>query len=334
MTPVDLLRPVCQGFRGIATNPANPSKTPLPLGGGHREARNSSPATPVKLCLMKLPRKICYIHAGLAKTGSTSIQKTLFEGSARSLLLENGVLYPSFNANHWRLASAFSGDNTDMAANRFMGASRTAAEDQRALHCLAKELDLHREKSAIISSEFFEQLRDQELSRLRDYLGQWFDRFLVIMYIREPADLAASRVQEQVKNGVTTIEMLRNNPPVIDLIGIITRLMNFFGKDAIIIRGFGQQFFDEGGLLSDFLRAVGLDAVCIKTGKKPHNKSLTAFATLVADRLAAIRPARTTLRPRQYQEHLVPVLSGFDGVPFRLPDFLEREVHRRTEEDV
>jgi hypothetical protein len=44
-------------------------------------------------------RMWAFIHIGLMKTGTTSIQMTLLRNAAR--LAERGICYPTSSANHW-----------------------------------------------------------------------------------------------------------------------------------------------------------------------------------------------------------------------------------------
>ena len=49
--------------------------------------------------------KIIFLHIGIWKTGTTTIQKTLYQN--REILLEKGVCYPDLSYNHTFLASTF-----------------------------------------------------------------------------------------------------------------------------------------------------------------------------------------------------------------------------------
>lgn len=74
--------------------------------------------------------EVAYIHIGLHKTGTSTIQKFLFDH--RSSLAECGYLYPSINKNHGGdLYSLFSSSPEEFVTNVRLGAVSKTGIEQR-----------------------------------------------------------------------------------------------------------------------------------------------------------------------------------------------------------
>ena len=138
------------------------------------------------------PRRRLWIHAGLHKTGTTSLQSFLIQN--RAALAERGILYPQAGTNRYldgnhNLAWELTGDH------RFELDTGGVAEaiDQMAAH----------PGDAILSSEDFETLLHQParfapLLRAAELRGH---EVRVLVYLRHQADYLASLLVEAAKHG-------------------------------------------------------------------------------------------------------------------------------------
>jgi len=125
------------------------------------------------------------LHIGNHKTGSTSIQKSLFE--RRRELIEKGVLYPS--------AGLVSGCHHNYTFSLRGYNKISGSEEKMNLHDIISDLrvetGIHKPSTVILSSEEFISLNENEIMKLSP-LFDMFDQVIVIVYLRNQWDLIES----------------------------------------------------------------------------------------------------------------------------------------------
>jgi hypothetical protein len=218
-----------------------------------------------------------YIHIGLHKTGSTSLQG--FLRMNEELLAERGWLIPRAGRGKGK------GANQHNLAWNLADRPRYR-EDVGGLQEVAEEVA--RAPNTIISAEGLEYLVDDQIQRLRDAFG---DRdYKIIAYLRRQDGLIASRYWQAVQTG-------RSVPPigayVAEMIGtdqldfevILGRWQRVFGADSLRIAVVSRE--TEGDLLfQDFLAQLdlgGLEGTQIPAANR--NASPSALAIEVVRRL-------------------------------------------------
>lgn len=140
------------------------------------------------------PARICYIHAGTHKTGTTYLQTCLTVNE--NTLAEQGLYIPMAgrihpHSGHHNLAWELNGDG------RYLRANGTVAD-------LQVELSSSSSSRACLSSEDFEYLyRNEEAMRsLARSLGRAGYGAKVIIYFRSQCDYAESLYAELLKHGL------------------------------------------------------------------------------------------------------------------------------------
>jgi hypothetical protein len=177
------------------------------------------------------------LHAGMTKTGSTTLQVFLTENAA--LLARHGVAYPC--GERWPVAWQHS----------WLGkALREESPDAAALidACRGHEV-------GVISGETLINLKPRRLERLRELMASaGGEQVRVIVYVRNIADRLLSRLAQKAKTGTGYRESL-NAWAAQD--GSDVRLENLeraFGADALDVR-----LMDAADdLVDDFIAAAGL----------------------------------------------------------------------------
>ncbi len=222
----------------------------------------------------------CYLHIGMHKTGTTSIQHFLFTN--RELLKKQDFLYPAsikdnlgdMNTSHNPFAGII-GDcfkkNDKISLDKF-------------LEQFKKELDSEQAKNVIISSENILFLDTQEkLNYLKEILHQLgFKKVIIIVYIRDVADKYLSIFSQELKNTFQFLasdsalkqEKLANllSPPKVNskdsdyldsvffnYKNILQNCIAIFGKENLIVRLFDKSEFMQGDLIRDFLGTINVD---------------------------------------------------------------------------
>jgi hypothetical protein len=223
----------------------------------------------------------CFIHAGLHKTGSTSLQELFFQNA--KALQQEGLLYPTQSAQHHQhvgLAMALQTRSDDGAA---------------VIRAFEAEIATKTHEALLLSAEWISNtLRKPEGSRLVEYIRALGYRPIIFVYLRHQPQMINSQYLQGVRtlnfSGSLTdlIAMQRDNyPENKTLLPQIDR----FGDD-IVFRPFNEQL-RRNGVERDFL--AELDRRLDRQGR------LAAFA----DRSQGMRENVSTEGPI-----LVEVLRG------------------------
>ncbi len=222
---------------------------------------------------------LCILHLGSEKTGTSSIQK--YFGAHRNALLKEGFWYPRAFTNpgghvHLRLSTAalagtLKSDTPDITEFRNEYAQKTKAGA----------------KAAVFSSEFFHsEMRDAEaVGRLRTFLVQFFDRFLLIYYARRQDQMLASMHSTAVKGAWTTdanaLSVYESKGHYyFDHFAVCNLWSGQFGRETLICRIYERDKLMEGDIIDDFSNTIGL-GIDSNRSRVASNESLT-FETISA----------------------------------------------------
>ena len=211
-----------------------------------------------------------YLHIGIGKTGTTSIQDYLF--SNRFKLKENGVLYPVVGlrgTGHHDLAKL---------DNKWIG-----EKEQFLYRNLIKEIDSSGCHKIIISSENFVFLKENYVKEIAWFFKNYDVK--LIFYVRNQVPLIQSTFlewQKVDKNYLETIEkFFVVHHDGFDFLQRVKFYIVAFGKENIITRVFDKRNIGKD-VKADFLRLIGV-GVDISNGNENSNTSLlTEFSKIVS----------------------------------------------------
>lgn len=249
----------------------------------------------------------CILHIGVPKTGSTSIQKSLFEASGQ--LAERGFLYPTVQRVHKFLVSTAMETPEKFDVHRQLGRDNKAAQEHDAQLCaqLGREMADRRPHTLVLSAEHCVLLKLSEVSRLRDYLLTLAQEVQVYAYARHPGYQLPSLIQEQVKNGARRLSELREAPPFMRYQSILGKFVDVFGKDAMHLRAFPGDPPWRSDVVRDFLDWTGIWTDEDPVASLRANESLSATALVLADALSELAPKFSGRRAAQ------PFLNRIEG---------------------
>lgn len=258
-----------------------------------------------------------YLHIGMHKTGSSSIQSSLARFKTEKLRYAHlGEINHSIP-----LYTIFSEDRYAYHIHRRRGFSREMVDAHRERYAamLRRELE-RRSGDMIISGEDLSILSESELKALETEVRPFFRHVKVIGYTRNPIDYASSALQEQIKNGVTPTEIPR--PAYRDLFEKFHRV---FGKDHVLLIDFRRSNLFRGSVVQDFLHRVGAPADLIT--EQSENESLSLLATKL---MYAFKRSGTLCDGAEplvaARDQFVRLLrTAFAGEAFRLPDHLAHQ---------
>ena len=143
------------------------------------------------------------VHIGQAKTGTTTLQGSLF--ASRDALLKHGVLYPrTIRGNNHRLAKAyFDGPEAAHKLERRLHAGDNGAiveEATRAWNLIRDDIAKHKPATTILSSEsFFSMAMNKGFSDFFELLTDMAEEVTFVAYLRAPSALYLSLYQQNLK---------------------------------------------------------------------------------------------------------------------------------------
>lgn len=216
--------------------------------------------------------RTCYLHLGMPKTGSSSIQDAFYGFS------DSKTIYaPLKEKNHGLpLAAAFSHTPANVREFRWR---ETPPDEIDAIVARMKnqiEKACSGSKSVIFSAEaVIDQLNASEFAGLVQKMRAHFDRVVAIAYVRPLASLASSQMQQRIRMGLREFKLPAPNyrkrfKPVLN---VIPR------EDCIFVR-FDRADLFGGDIVEDFAHRLGLE-------KAPKSDTVTN-ESLSAEALGAL----------------------------------------------
>lgn len=213
------------------------------------------------------------LHLGLAKTGTTALQRAL-AASRQTLLEKAGVLYPGTEESHWMLQAAFADNPAGLHCLQRMGVHEPDAARRhvrRFLADLSAEIKAKRPRRVLLSTEFLSGSTTSELHALRGFLESFAERITPCVYVRDPWSFSLSLIQEMARNGQLSSDVelgyTRSNIEIVD------KFQHVFDVPMIVLPYAGaDQGFD---IVEHFLQRTGIPSAAV-----PHRATARANAML------------------------------------------------------
>ena len=226
------------------------------------------------------------VHAGLSKTGSTSIQASCERH--RELLRSHGVIYPGFQfggkdfENHsLPLTLAVSERPGRYALGLRQRFGEEVAEAIAACRGQFREILDEGGDTLVLSSERIAGFEPDDLAALAALLEPRSERVSLLLYLRSPFELLESILQERAKAGA-----------VVDPIAVVGRsrrrvqnVTECFGDHVQLVNYHKARLEPGGGLVADFLRYCGIPSVALEGlsfGRQNTRMSLEGFQLMDA----------------------------------------------------
>lgn len=231
--------------------------------------------------MMNSNARICYLHIGMHKTGTSSIQDTLFAvGDAEHIYYANisGI------ANHGGpLINIFSKTAATHHANIKRGLTAAEIAGRRNLYLadLLSTMRAHPDKNMVISGEGITTLEEDELVALRQVLAEVFSDIRVIGYVRSPKSYMESAFQQSVKGFSAQLNLQALYPEYRLRFEKFDRV---FGRDRVLLRKFVPAEFPGQCVVTDFCRIIGWPIASEQIVRTNESMSFTAVSMLFAYR--------------------------------------------------
>jgi hypothetical protein len=253
------------------------------------------------------------VHIGTEKTGTTSIQKFLYQNRKglkssgfhflQSAGKTNNRALPAYCVSDDRFDDFFRNEGINTPEEREAFRSKFIASFEKELSSLPKKIH-----TVIISSEHFHsRLRDEgELDSVHKLLSGYFDEFKIVCYLRDQASTCTSYYSTAMKSGNESSfgEFLLRCKPENYYFNYLDFLANWercFGIEALDVSLFRKDLFLNGDLLDDFTAKIDPQLVGrLNTKVSIENESLTPAGQALArgvNMAFPIRAGRPELRP-------------------------------------
>lgn len=268
------------------------------------------------------------IHIGMPKTGTSSIQETLF-----NLGVLGAYRYADLGvANHGGIiTSVFAEDPSAWHGHRVAGSSPKEVERyyQKALASLDTVRNAHGQQ--IISGEGIWHMSEMALVKLRDYFASHFEYIKIVGYVRPPITFMASSFQQLVKNhGLSKLSVGAHYPPYR---GKFEKFDRVFGQENVTLRLFDPKRLVGGDAVVDFCQLLGESISSENIQRVNESLSLEATAVLFAYRREGPLYAAYRSKARD-NNNLVKSLVGFGSTKLSFTDLLVAPVLEQHRADI
>lgn len=221
---------------------------------------------------------ICYIHIGMPKTGTTTIQGAL----AKARQFSEFRYLELDHANHSQgMVAIFSKTPESSPFFRHSGGSteefRRYAAEMRA--CLEKELSANCRQKFIISGESIIGLMEDELKDLYQLVSRHFTRIHIVAYLRPPISYMQSIFQQELKGGSYPTKFQDRYPFYSKK---IQKFDDVFGRENVMLRKYEPAAFPKQDVVLDFCQLLGINLPDYQSIKANESLSLEATALLLA----------------------------------------------------
>lgn len=189
------------------------------------------------------------LHVGSGKTGSTSIQKALYECKNEN---DSQLFYPTI-LNHkgnqiFRFAFCDISDTPSNIKVKFKNDPQGYTDYQKAIKKSFEE-NIKDHDNIIVSSEFLFLSDNDEVAAIKAYLTNLgFTEIHVIMYLRDPAKYYLSVAQQALKNHYKLPSPDNFRYDMYDAIGN----WELISPQSTIFKEFDKSFLHNGDVISDF----------------------------------------------------------------------------------
>ncbi len=246
------------------------------------------------------------MHIGTEKTGTTSIQKFLYQN--RRKLRSHGYHFVQSpgKMNNQALPAICIRDEKMDDFFRNLGIETIEQRDAYRRHFTAEfEAELAGLPDAVhtvlISSEHFHsRIRTEgEMDNVHAFLSRYFDDIKIVCYLREQGVTCSSYYSTSLKSGGPSSFgdfMLRCTPSnyYFNYLDMLANWERCFGFDALDVSLFGRQHFERGDLLEDFAKKINPALVGnLNTAIQVENESLSPAGQAIMRAVNMVYPGRT-----------------------------------------
>lgn len=279
--------------------------------------------------------KTIYLHVGLHKTGTTTIQEIL--GKSRNLLKSLGYLYPEvilerniFNNHSLPFYSLFKDNPETYFQNQLLGYSTIESIkklNENYADQIRKQIESFEGEVMVISGEDITRIHKEGLKNLKSFLVSLSApgvAIKVIMFLRHPLDYYRSIKLELLKNGTVRQGLYAGHDRFTQYLQVdktVVNLFEVFGAESVSCVLYEDAARHKSGLIGAFLHEIGLDTGLFDNYMQElHNFSMTYEANVLYSAVIEKFPHLLGNLPNPaYDMFCASLISKMPGVKFVLP---------------
>jgi hypothetical protein len=257
--------------------------------------------------------KTAIVHIGGHKTGSTSIQSSLFR--SQEALLAQGIRYfIDYNREVQLLSLGLRRRALPLIKGDYPSVAVAEAASRETWKRLARTVRRQPEPFTVLSEEALMRIKaPHELARL---LHRIFDRVFIVAYVRDPVSRYPSSIDQWVRGGRSTEQCVARPSLLGSVLHKLIRYEDAFGASSLIVRNFDHNNWHGGSPCSDFAHVVSriVDAPVAMTDAGKLNDGLPASVTHALLKENDERTARELTRTSQWlvsRKSLIAEIRGF-----------------------
>lgn len=277
----------------------------------------------------------CYLHVGMHKTGSTTIQKLMQKGGLDSLYYPN--LVPSGNHSVF-LRTTFSSPSEALSFNKKKGNYLGKDIDfmkslqMKNVAILKSEIENCPEKKVVFSAEDLTS-PDSNLfiESFADFLFHNFDKVFVVGYVRSVEGFINSSFQEIVKGGRAAFTLNKLYP---NYRKRFQNIFDIFGENSVFLKSFEDELDKHVDIANSFLKIVGSEN-CIGV-KKKDNSSVSCEGICLLYMYAKWSSRNVFMERKRgvVRNEIQNVVKKIGGEPFSFSSSLIKELVEKNQHDV
>lgn len=267
------------------------------------------------------------VHYGILKTGSSSIQETLYQN--RTVL--KTVCYPDLGLANGSLTIAHAFAEPRNLVDRHLVANLATAQVNRRLarHRLSQALARSGSAVPVLSAEVISWFSDGEISALDEFLRSAGLVPSYVGYIREPVSYLRSVFQETLKTQMPVKNILMRGRARFfyrrHYTDIVDRLDAVAGQDNVAAFAFDRSGFPGGDVVQHFLGLLGQSVSGLPITRVNEGLSLLAVKLLFTYRRLLDRHDSAIGSPAS-QPAFIAALGQLPGREFQLSPELVSEI--------
>lgn len=259
------------------------------------------------------------LHAGMHKTGSTSLQNALSSGAG-----ENVHVMRLGQPNHSAPCIALFAENPEQHFSfrrQGLGVDDLATKRQDLETRVRRQLRNRPEDTFVLSAEWLSTASEAALNRLKDRFCPHFKTTTVYAYIRPPADFMRSSLQQNIKTGAQKFSMHWPNYRE-----RFERLDRVFGQENVALRPYLPAAMERGDIVQDFAKWSNIAISNDVAARRNSSMSAPALALIACYRRNSKTPVKSP-ESRKRDRQIFAELIALDGPKFALcPQVVSQEI--------
>ena len=250
--------------------------------------------------------KRLFLHIGRFKTGTSSIQRTLFKN--REQLLASDFYYPEHVNNNHVLSFPFLFIDNPQASPEFkkkLAKYKDADElifEKR--NMWMNEFNCCKCSNFIICAENLSMFNINEIKKVRLFLENFFDEVKIVVYLRHFSTLIPSEIQQAVKNNYFPVDFnsvvddyINHRNDIIFYKKTIENWSKVFSRENLVVRPYEKDIMKNKDVVLDFLQTIGCNPDKLELEKITANKTMGSNAVAFLSRLNESYPVFINGKP-------------------------------------